>query len=145
MIKLSITLPNSAQLSIEADDPDMIREVLGFTLPQLGTVANDLTAVNGAINGHPPLPNGIGDGDDTVSIPESKVDGIGASPETLQAAVEPAAVSHRATGFDQHAAAARSRSSAAAAGDGCSTAGNVGSSYWLSKSSNRRNHGSLPF
>lgn len=106
MIKLSITLPNSAQLSIEADDPDMIREVLGFTLPQLGTVANDLTAVNGAINGHPPLPNGIGDGDDPVSIPESTVDGIGASPGTLQAAVEPAAVSHRATGFDQHAAAA---------------------------------------
>ena len=106
MIKLSITLPNSAQLSIEADDPDMIREVLGFTLPQLGTIANDSTAVNGANNGHPPLPNGIGDGDDTVSIPESTVDGIGASPGTLQAAVEPAAVSHPATGFDQHAAAA---------------------------------------
>ena len=36
MIKLSITLPNSAQLSIEADEPDMIREVLGFTLPAIG-------------------------------------------------------------------------------------------------------------
>ena len=56
MIKLSITLPNSAQLSIEADDPDMIREVLGFTLPQLGTVANELAAVNGAISGHPTRP-----------------------------------------------------------------------------------------
>ncbi len=101
MIKLSITLPNSAQLSIEADDPDMIREVLGFTLPQLGTVANDLAAVNGAISGHPTSPNGIGDGGDAASIPESKADGTGVSSGTLQAAVEPAAVSHRETEIDQ--------------------------------------------
>ena len=101
MIKLSITLPNSAQLSIEADEPDMIREVLGFTLPQLGTVANDLAAVNGAISGHPTPPNGIGDGGDAASIPESKADGIGVAPGTLQSAVEPAAVSHREAGIDQ--------------------------------------------
>jgi hypothetical protein len=101
MIKLSITLPNSAQLSIEADEPDMIREVLGFTLPQLGTVANDLAAVNGAISGHHTPPNGIGVGGDAASIPESKVDGTGVSPGTLQAAVEPAAVSHRETEIDQ--------------------------------------------
>ena len=101
MIKLSITLPNSAQLSIEADEPDMIREVLGFTLPQLGTVANDSAAVNGAISGHPTPPNGIGDGGDAASIPESKADGIGVAPGTLQSAVEPAAVSHREAGIDQ--------------------------------------------
>ena len=101
MIKLSITLPNSAQLSIEADDPDIIREVLGFTLPQLGTVANDSAAVNGAISGHPTPPNGIGDAGDAASIPESKADGIGVSPGTLQSAVELAAVSHREAGIDQ--------------------------------------------
>jgi hypothetical protein len=104
MIKLSITLPNSAQLSIEADEPDMIREVLGFTLPQLGTVANDLAAVNGAISGHPTSPNGIGDGGDAAGIQGSNVDGVGVSSGTLQAAVEPAAVSHRETEIDQHPA-----------------------------------------
>ncbi len=39
MIKLSVTLPSGAQVSIEADDKDLVREVLFSTMPQLNATA----------------------------------------------------------------------------------------------------------
>lgn len=40
MIKLNITLPSGAQVSIEADDKDLVREVLYSTMPHLNGTAH---------------------------------------------------------------------------------------------------------
>ncbi len=40
MIKLNITLPSGAQVSIEADDRDLVREVLYSTMPHLNGAAH---------------------------------------------------------------------------------------------------------
>ncbi|MYC32851.1 MAG: hypothetical protein F4X64_06705 [Chloroflexi bacterium] len=48
MIKLNITLPSGAQVSIEADDKDLVREVLYSTMPHLNGVAEQpIEEVNG--------------------------------------------------------------------------------------------------
>ena len=53
MIKLNITLPSGAQVAIEADDKDFVREVLYSTMPHL----NGATVQTGAdTNGHAPEP-----------------------------------------------------------------------------------------
>jgi len=50
MIKLNITLPSGAQVSIEADDKDLVREVLYSTMPHLNGVAHQS---NGEVTGNP--------------------------------------------------------------------------------------------
>ena len=59
MIKLNITLPSGAHVSIEADDKDLVREVLYSTMPHLNGVAHES---NGEVNGNafeiPAHPNG---------------------------------------------------------------------------------------
>lgn len=48
MIKLNITLPSGAQVSIEADDKDLVREVLYSAMPHLNGVAEQpIEEVNG--------------------------------------------------------------------------------------------------
>lgn len=48
MIKLNITLPSGAQVAIEADDKDLVREVLYSTMPHLNGVAEQpIEEVNG--------------------------------------------------------------------------------------------------
>lgn len=51
MIKLNITLPSGAQVSIEADDKDLVREILYSTMPHLNGVAHHS---NGEANGSMP-------------------------------------------------------------------------------------------
>lgn len=51
MIKLNITLPSGAQVSIEADDKDLVREILYSTMPHLNGVAHQ---PNGEANGNTP-------------------------------------------------------------------------------------------
>ena len=48
MIKLNITLPSGAQVSIEADDKELVREVLYSAMPHLNGVAHES---NGETNG----------------------------------------------------------------------------------------------
>ena len=49
MIKLNITLPSGAQVSIEADDKELVREVLYSAMPHLQSVPQQS---NGEMNGH---------------------------------------------------------------------------------------------
>ncbi len=51
MIKLNITLPSGAQVAIEADDKDLVREVLYSTMPHLNGVAEQPI---GEVNGRSP-------------------------------------------------------------------------------------------
>ncbi len=53
MIKLNITLPSGAQVSIEADDKDFVREVLYSTMPHLNGATVQAIADT---NGHAPEP-----------------------------------------------------------------------------------------
>lgn len=53
MIKLDITLPSGAQVSIEADDKDLVREVLYSAMPHLNGIAHQ---PNGDANGNTPAP-----------------------------------------------------------------------------------------
>lgn len=53
MIKLNITLPSGAQVAIEADDKDLVREVLYSTMPHLNGVAQQSM---GEANGNGPEP-----------------------------------------------------------------------------------------
>ena len=53
MIKLNITLPSGAQVSIEADDKDLVREVLYSAMPHLNGVVEQS---KGEINGNAPEP-----------------------------------------------------------------------------------------
>ena len=64
MIKLNITLPSGAQVSIEADDKDLVREVLYSTMPHLnGAVHHEVVhhevvhQSNGEVNGNAPEPS----------------------------------------------------------------------------------------
>lgn len=82
MIKLNITLPSGAQVAIEADDKDLVREVLYSTMPHLNGVAEQpISEVNGkssdtpahhngtATNGHgsaPPQPVAAANGTDVT-------------------------------------------------------------------------------
>ena len=59
MIKLNITLPSGAQVAIEADDKDLVREVLYSTMPHLNGVAEQqIGEVNGRSPDAPPHNNG---------------------------------------------------------------------------------------
>ena len=59
MIKLNITLPSGAQVAIEADDKDLVREVLYSTMPHLNGVAEQpIEEVNGRSPDAPPHNNG---------------------------------------------------------------------------------------
>ena len=51
MIKLNITLPSGAQVAIEADDKDLVREVLYSAMPHLNGVAHQ---PSGEANGNAP-------------------------------------------------------------------------------------------
>ncbi len=59
MIKLNITLPSGAQVSIEADDKDLVREVLYSAMPHLNGAGHES---HGEVNGNafeiPAHPNG---------------------------------------------------------------------------------------
>ncbi len=59
--KLSITLPSGAQVSLESDDRELVRELLYSALPQLsnGSAAPPLSAANGE---SAPYSNGNGNG-----------------------------------------------------------------------------------
>ena len=52
MIKLNITLPSGAQVSLEADDKDLVREILYSTMPHLNGAAHPS---NGETNGNGPV------------------------------------------------------------------------------------------
>lgn len=59
MIKLNITLPSGAQVAIEADDKDLVREVLYSTMPHLNGVAEQpISEVNGKSPNTPAHHNG---------------------------------------------------------------------------------------
>ena len=59
VIKLAITLPNGAQVSIETEDRELARELLYSVLPQLkGASGGAAAAVNAANTEAPPYPNG---------------------------------------------------------------------------------------
>ena len=63
MIKLNVTLPSGAQVSIEADDKDFVREVLYSTMPHLNGVASPPAAVisDAAATGPAPTPAAYAD------------------------------------------------------------------------------------
>lgn len=85
MIKLNITLPSGAQVSIEADDKDFVREVLYSTMPHLNGAAVSASAES---NGHAPEPAAHSNGSHTNGhavaqvhpAPPSNGNGNGADP-----------------------------------------------------------------
>lgn len=108
MIKLSIILPSGAQVALESDDKDFVREVLYSAIPHLnGTVATPAVAPNVASpessahsngheltrstasrpgNGHhPPTAETSSEPDD---LPRQPVPSVGASPLATHQAVE---------------------------------------------------------
>ena len=55
MIKLNITLPSGAQVSIEADDKDLVREVLYSAMPHLNGVAQQSIGEANGVSVEPPV------------------------------------------------------------------------------------------
>ena len=90
MVKVSITLPNNAQITFEAEEPEVLHEIVGMVLRDL---PRDLMQASGQVNGQgehhsEPLPvNG------KASAPTETTSDIAISPESVEVeAVDPEAV-----------------------------------------------------
>ena len=103
MVKISITLPNSAQITVESDEPEVIREIIGIALRDL---SRDLMQSPEPTNGSRPLEalNGSGQPDSELAglelSPTSVVEVSGEPPDSLPSAaasVDPPQVSSRDT------------------------------------------------
>ncbi len=88
MVKLSIALPNSTQITLESDEPDVINQVLGLLLHRLSSDAAESGAPTAIVsNGH--SNNGEKSTDATPELPASTPPPVTPPPATPQPSVAP--------------------------------------------------------
>ncbi len=74
MIKLSITLPAGAQVCIESDDRELVREVLHTFMPQLTGANGEPAAPVAPVSAEPPAPYANGYGPENGAVPNAATD-----------------------------------------------------------------------
>jgi len=77
MVKVSISLPNNAQITVESEEPEIIHEIVGMVLRDL---PRDLMGVAAPVNGGVGVPSATEKGSIAENLPAAGIDQDTASP-----------------------------------------------------------------